>query len=341
MVTGGIALKPARKLTTSLSADYDDNLAGTVYQAETAAGVLAPAALPSEKSHSWGVYGQAQYNFTDRFYVSGIVAHRQQLFLGTMFDTTAYSGDANYGRDLWGGQFTAGTILTENTLGANNGTMLGVLSTVIYTRRIGAWNVSGSGGYSRNTQSLLIAYTTSGYNYSVSATRRLKKLNWNAAAGGSKSTVAQEANTNSTTQNYSTGLSTRRIGVSGGYSKSSGLGLYTAQGITSLPTGVPTTLLPSTVLYGGTSYSAGIGGMPIRGLTFSGNFVDSRSNTLNSSVTSNNHTQEANLYVQYKVRKIFFTAGYSRLLQGFTATSTTPALVNTYYFGLSRWFNFF
>ncbi len=201
--------------------------------------------------------------------------------------------------------------------------------------------MSGSGGYSRNTQSLLIAYTTSGYNYSASATRRVWKLNWNGAAGASKSTVAQEADTNSTTQNYSTGLSTRRIGVSGGYSKSSGLGLYTAQGITSLPTGVPPTLLPSTVLYGGTSYSAGIGGMPIRGLTFSGNFVDSRSNTLNSSVTSNNHTQEANLYVQYKVRKIFFTAGYSRLLQGFTVTSTTPALVNTYYFGLSRWFNFF
>ena len=46
--------------------------------------MLAPVSLPSEKSHSWGVYGQAQYNITDQFYVSGIVAHRQQLFLGTM-----------------------------------------------------------------------------------------------------------------------------------------------------------------------------------------------------------------------------------------------------------------
>ena len=120
--------------------------------------------------------------------------------------------------------------------------MLGVLSNAIYIRKIGPWSMSGSGGYSRNMQPLLIAYTTSGYNYSVSATRRLWKLSWNGAAGGSKSMVAQEADTNSTTQNYSTGLSTRRLGVSGGYSKSSGLGLYTAQGITSLPTGVPPTL---------------------------------------------------------------------------------------------------
>jgi hypothetical protein len=58
-------------------------------------------------------------------------------------------------------------------------------------------------------------------------------------------------------------------------------------------------------------------------------------------VPSNNNTEEANVYVQYKVRKIFFTGGYSRLIQGFTASGTTPAMVSTYYAGLSRWFNFF
>jgi hypothetical protein len=201
--------------------------------------------------------------------------------------------------------------------------------------------LSGSGGYSRNAETILIAYTTSGYNYSVSATRRLGKLNWNGAAGGSKSVLSQVNGANSLAQNYSTGLSNRRLGASAGYAKSSGMGLYTTQGITSLPTGLPPTLLPTTILYGGTSYSAGVGGMPIRGLTFTGSFVKSKSNTLNSSVESLNNTEEAYLYLQYKVRKIFFTAGYSRLIQGFSASAIAPAMVSTYYVGISRWFNFF
>lgn len=143
------------------------------------------------------------------------------------------------------------------------------------------------------------------------------------------------------TQSYTTGLSSRRLGGSVGYSQSSGLGLYTSQGIASVPTGLPPSVLPTTVLYGGTSYSAGVGGTPMRGLVFSGTFVKSKSNTDLSSVTSNNDTEEANIYVQYKVRKIFLTAGYSRLVQGFTASGTNPAMVSTYYVGLSRWFNFF
>jgi len=341
VVTGGVSLKPWKKLSTHFSADYDDNLAGTIYQAENSAGVLAPLALPTDKSHSWGMFGEAQYTLADHFYFSGSVSHRQQLFLGTAFDSTAYSGDVNYGRKLWGGQLTAGTIVSDSTLGNNGGSMLGVLSNAIYLRKIGTWDVSGSLGYSRNVQTFLVAYTTSGYSYSTSASHRFWKLNWNGTAGGSKSMLAQVDGANSLSQNYSTGLSSRRLGASVGYAKSSGMGLYTSQGIASLPTGVPPTLLPSTVLYGGTTYSAGMGGMPIRGLTFSGNYAQTRSNTENGSVSSNNETKQANLYLQYKFRKVFFTAGYSRLVQGFSASSLAPAMVSTYYFGLSRWFNFF
>jgi hypothetical protein len=119
------------------------------------------------------------------------------------------------------------------------------------------------------------------------------------------------------------------------------LGLFSAQGIAPLPTGVPPNLLPSTALYGGKTYSAGVGSSPVRGFTFSGTFADTRSNTQGGSLSSNNHTQEANAYLQYKFRKVFFTAGYSRLLQGFSASALPPALVSTYYAGLSRWFNFF
>jgi hypothetical protein len=242
---------------------------------------------------------------------------------------------------LWGGQLTAGTVVTESSLGNFGGSMLGLRSNAIYIRQIGAWNLSGSFGYSRNVQTLLIAYTTSGYSYSTSVSRRLGKLNWNGSANGSKSLLSQVAGASSFTQSYSTGLSTRWIGVSGGYSRSSGLGLYTAQGIATLPSGLPPTLLPFSVRYGGTSYSVGVGSSPIRGLIFNGSFANTRSTTDNGSLWSSNHTQEANMFLQYKFRKMFLTAGYSRLLQGFSATTLAPAMVTTYYVGISRWFNFF
>jgi hypothetical protein len=341
MVTGGVALKPTHRLNTQFSGDYDDNLAGAVYQAENSAGVLVPLAFPQESSHSWGVFGMAQYTLADHFFVSSDVSHREQLFLGTAYDSTAYSGDVNYGRDLLGGQFTAATVVTHSSLGVNGGSMLGLLSNVLYVRKIGGWNVSGSAGYSRNSQTFLVAYTTSGYHYSTSVSRRIGRLNWNGAAGGAKSLLTQVEGTNSLSQNYSTGLSTQRVGVSAGYARSSGMGLYTNQGIASLPSGLPPTLLPSTVLYGGTSYSAGVGGMPIRGLTFSGSCVKTRSNTQNGSVSSSNDTEEANVYVQYRFRKMYLTSGYSRLVQGFSTSTLAPALVSTYYVGVSRWFNFF
>jgi hypothetical protein len=341
VVTGGAALKPSAKLALQLGADYDDNLAGTVYQAASTAGAILPLSLPEEKSHSWGVSGQTQYNVVDGFNLSGGIFHRQQLFLGTAFDSTAYSGGASFAHDILGGRFSTSTIATESELGNNGGSMLGILSNAIYIRQIGLWNMSGSVGYSRNVQTILIAYTTSGYSFSGAATRRIRRFIWNGSAAGSKSIVNQFQGTNSLAQNYTTGLAHRWLGVNVGYSKSSGLGLFTAQGIAPLPTGVPPTLLPSTALYGGRTYSVGVGSSPVRGMTFSGSFADARTNTQSGSLSSNNHTQEANAYLQYKFRKVFFTAGYSRLLQGFSASTLQPALVSTYYIGLSRWFNFF
>jgi hypothetical protein len=340
VVTGGVALKPTKKLSTSFGADYDDNLAATLYQAENAAGAVIPLAPPLQQSHSWGVYGDAQYALTDQLYFDGNFVHRQQLFLGYSMGSTAYGGGVHYGTKLFGGRFTGGTIVTRSGLGSN-GSLLGVLSNAIYTRRIGVWNANGSFSYSRSAQTLLIAYTTSGYSYSTSVGRRFGKLYWNGTAGGSKSMLSQELGPTSFAQSYTTSLSYSWLGVSGGYSKSSGMGLYTSQGIAPLPSGLPPPLIPSPIFYRGKTYSAALGGTPIRGLTFSGSFSSTRSSTEGGLLSSSDHTQEAYSYLQYKFRKVFFTAGYSRLLQGFSASTLAPAMVSTYYFGISRWFNFF
>jgi hypothetical protein len=45
--------------------------------------------------------------------------------------------------------------------------------------------------------------------------------------------------------------------------------------------------------------------------------------------------------MNYQFRKLYFTSGYSRLEQGFSAAGTKPEIISSYYMGLSRWFNFF
>jgi hypothetical protein len=341
VVTGGVSLKPTNKLSASFGADYDDNLAGAVYQVENSAGALVPVSLPGEKSHSWGVYGEAQYDLANEFYLTGDVTEREQLFLGTSVSSTAWSGGADYGHRLLGGRFTGGAFVTRSNLGDSYGSIWGLSSNAIYSRYIAAWNFSGSFGYSRNAETFLIGYTTSGYNYSTSVSRQFGRLSWNGTAAGSKSLFSQSVGTTSFTQSYSTGLSYRWLGVSGGYSRSSGIGLYTNQGIAPPPSGLPPTLLPSPVPYSGTTYSVGLGGTPVRGLIFSGSFARTRSSTESELLASNNRSDEANAYLQYQFRKVFFTAGYSRLVQGFSASTLAPAMVSTYYFGVSRWFKVF
>jgi hypothetical protein len=341
IVSGGVALKPTQKLSAQVSGDYNDSLAGTLYQLVNSTGVLTPVSIPAGSSHSWGLFGQAQYTVFPGLFVAGSVSHRQQLFLGTNYDSTAYSGSVNYGHRLLGGQLTTGTTVTHSSLANRDESMLGLLSNAAYIRQIGGWNVSGSFNYSQNVQTVVVAYTTSGYGYSGSVSRRFGRLNWSGSASGSKSLLTQASGISNFTQSYSTGLSGRWLGASAGYSKSSGIGLLTVAGITALPPGVPPGFLPTSVFFGGTTYSAGLGSTPIRGLTINGNWLRSVNTTENGLSPSNNKTEQLNTYVLYRFRQLYFNAGYSRLIQGFSASGLPPTNVSSYYFGISRWFRFF
>jgi hypothetical protein len=217
---------------------------------------------------------------------------------------------------------------------------VGLLSSAIYSRSIGPWNASGSFAYSRSIETFLLGYTSSGYSYSGSVSRRFGRFTWNGTASGSKSLFSHSDGTTSYTQSYSTGVSYRWIGVSGSYARSTGEGLYTNQGIGTLPTNIPPSVVVSLVSYTGRTYTLGVGAT-FRGLIFSGSYASTRSSTDGELLPSYNATDEANAYLQYHFRKVFFTAGYSRLLQGFSASALPPALVSTYYFGISRWFRVF
>jgi len=62
---------------------------------------------------------------------------------------------------------------------------------------------------------------------------------------------------------------------------------------------------------------------------------------LASGVTSFNNNTQFNSLIMYRVRKLDFESGYARLEQGFSGSGTAPAVISSFYIGLSRWFNFF
>lgn len=339
ILTGGFNLKPTAKLSAQISGDYYDNLSGYLAQQVTSTGALVPVSISGAPSHSWGVAGDAQYSVFLGLYVGGTISYRQQLFEGTSFDSTAYSGSVSFGHHLFGGQFSTSATAIHSSY-ANGNSMLGLLTNAIYIYKIGEWGLSGSFGYSRNVQTILISSTSSGYNYSASANRRIGRLHWNGGASGSRSTLDQNAGFSGHSQSYSTGLSGRWLSVNGSYAKAGGNGLLATTGVTPLPPGVPPTLVP-TILYSGTTYSGSVGSTPVPGLTFTGSYVQSRSNTAGGAPGATGTTKQAYAYLNYRFRKVYFNAGYSRLLQGFSTNGQPPALLSTYYFGLSRWFKAF
>jgi hypothetical protein len=213
----------------------------------------------------------------------------------------------------------------------------GFIGTVNFFRRLGRWQTSGAFSYAQNVQTLLVTYTTSYYNYNANLHRRLVGgLTWTAAFNGTHSGLNHIEGTNSHSESYSTSLSMRRVSVNGLYTKSNGVSLLGAGGLVGPP---PTPGLNDFIFFGGTSYGGGFSVTPIRRLVFAGSFSRSISTTI-ASTTSHNNTEIFNAQLQYHLRRIGLQAGYTQFTQGISAVGT-PAKTNSFFVGMTRWFDFF
>jgi hypothetical protein len=148
------------------------------------------------------------------------------------------------------------------------------------------------------------------------------------------------AGSDSRSQGYSTSLSSRRFTLTGNYTKSTGQSILTSAGLVALPPtpGVPTSSL---ILYNGDSYGGGVSATPVRRLTISGTFSRALSSTLSDVANSRNNTEIFNAQLQYHFRRIGMTAGYTMFTQGISASGLPPGTANSYFIGVSRWFDFF
>ncbi len=339
--TASAGFQPTNKFHFSVSTDYSDNLEGVLYQSITAAGGVAPPPNLGQGSHSFDLLGNASYAILPNMQALALADHREQYFLGESFSADSYGGGMTYGRTLFGGNLNTAFTATDNTISNSNLNALGLSATANYNRRFGKWVTGGSFSYAQNVQTLLVTYMASFYSYSGNVRRRFGKFSWSAGASFSQTGLTEQKGTTNSSDSYNSALSySRWISVTGSYSKSSGNAIQTGFGLVTAP--IPPIVSPGDlILYGGKSYAFGLGSNPLRRLTISASFAKANSNTNLGGVASWNNTEQINTLFQYQFRKMYVTGGYSRLVQGFSASGAPPENVSSFYFGVSRWFNFF
>lgn len=337
--TTGAVFHPTQKFSVFVNQSYTDNLSGYLSQnlVNSSTGTT-PIDLGSG-SHSMQFGGGATYQFTNFLSTQAQATYYDQYYYDKSYTGTYISGTLNYSRRLWDlFSFSAGVVESSNGQGTN---ALGFIGNLNYFHRIKGWETSGNFSYAQNVQSVLITYTTSYYNYTARVRRRLGYgLAWLAAYNGSESGLTQQAGTENRSEGFSTSLSTRRFTMTGNYSKATGQSVLTSAGLVALPPtpGVPASNL---ILFNGDSYGGGLSATPVRRLTISGTFSRAISSTLNDVANSRNNTEIFNAQLQYHFRKIGMLAGYTMFTQGISASGVPPGTANSYFIGVSRWFDFF
>jgi len=331
---------PAKGLVVAVGGAYTDNLAGQIFQPIVGGGGAVPPPIESV-SHSVDLSATTSYTPVHDLSIQGTVDHRAQSYAGLGVSSNDYTAGVSYGHSLLGGTFSSYASVTRYTSNVYNEAASGGSGNVNYSRRVGAWSGSVMARYSRNAQTALAAYTQSGYGYGLTATRKLGTWIWTLGANGSENRIDAVSNSSSFSQGYSSGLSAGKLSFNGNYTRSNGNSIQGVAGL--IPAPVPSPVVPPTllILYGGKAYGAAAGYTPIRGLVLTADYSHARYHTVQASSFSNNLLQQADAKAEWYFRQLHFTAGYSRLLQGFGSELGTPVRVNSFYVGVFRTMHFF
>jgi hypothetical protein len=335
------SVHPTYKLAFTGSMNYSDNLSGQLYQLIPAGGAIA-GANANQSSDSLDVTGVGSYSFQTNVQTSAFVERRSQSYLGQTYGVTSYGGSASYARELLAGSFNSSVTVSANNSDNTGTDTLGFSTNENYSSEIKHWHVTGSFGYAQNVQTLLVTYMNSFYSFSGNVRRHWGLFNFSAGAGAAKTALTQQAGTTYDSETYNASLGYGQwVTGTGSYSKANGQALATGGGLVPIP--IPPPVVPSNLvnLFGGNSYSVGLSSTPVKKLIIAGTYAKATSNTTNDSFKSSNQNNQANVLVQYQYRKLYFTSGYARLEQGFSQAGTQPEVISSYYFGVSRWFNFF
>lgn len=332
----GVSFHPTRRLSFNFAENYTSNLSGYLASSVTPNGPPVPGINLGTGSHSTTYTGSAGYQFTNNLAGSVNATHYDQFYFGNNYTGTFISGNLAYARKLFNTFSFSGSVVDSTR--ANGDNALGFIANVNAFHRVKGWQLSGNFSYAENVQTLLVSYTTSYYNYSANARRRLGQgLNWIAAFNGTHSGLSQYQGTSSHSEGYSTSLGMRTLTITGNYTNSAGISLLGGGGLVVIN---PSPGVEQLVLFSGSSWGGGVSVTPIRRLILSGSFSRAISHTDSNSILSRNNNEVFNAQLQYHIRRIGLQAGYTRFTQGISAVGI-PATSSSYFVGFTRWFDFF
>jgi hypothetical protein len=95
------------------------------------------------------------------------------------------------------------------------------------------------------------------------------------------------------------------------------------------------------VSYGGSGYGFGAGTLLFKKLSLSAGYSNNSSSTAGQAVNSMFTGSTENARLHYRLRKIIFDAGYSRMTQNAQSAVSSHTSINSFFVGFSRWFNLF
>jgi hypothetical protein len=342
-VGAGASFNPIRRLSVSVNTQYTNNLSGSLYQSLVTSGAAVPASQLNYTTDAFMVSGQQTYSIGNMISNLNLVAtetFQQQNVLGESISGNTLSQMVNYSSPVFGGYMNATASISENMIDyGDDPTTIGTYENLSYTRGLEGWELSASGNYSRNLETAVVEYTSSGYGYSASISRKFARgIFWNVVANGQKIDY-DDVNTSGThAQGYSTTFSVRNYGVSGSYSKSSGNSVLTPTGLVSTPIPVPTV---DAIFLRGDSYAFSAFAGPTPRTLLSASYVRSTNDTFGDSATSRNSNDQLIIQLQHRYRQIWLQGGFFKLNQALSISGQPPLMTGSFYIGISRWFNFF
>jgi hypothetical protein len=245
---------------------------------------------------------------------------------------------SSYAHNLLGSlTFSVGAMDTASQAGNSGASLYGNLS---FSRKFFRWETGADVNYSQQVQTLGILYTTSVYGYGAAAKRKFgDRFYWSNSARETHSGLAQQAGTSSHSSSFSTSVTYRKYSGNVVFAQSGGSAILTSQGLVAVPTGVTLPFVTAPVLYNAQSFGGGTS-VTIMRFSLTGSYSRATSDTTASTFSSNSTTMWNGL-IRCRMRKLSLNGGFTRFGQSVGAPGALPSVVNSYYFGISRWFNVF
>jgi hypothetical protein len=334
---------PTQRFTTQFQMNYDSSLSGEIEQQLLGVGAINPSVNLGQTNYSISLSNSDNVVLTKSLSAGFNVDHIQQEVYGESVSATHFSAiiDYRFLKPLWGTMVVYAGMNDQATDGGNQGA--GLVAGANFNKQWSNFDLTGSFGYSQDTQTVLALQTTSNYSYLANAQRHLtRRLRWMATFNGFHTGLGDVAGASAHSESYGSQVIYKMYNAGATYSHTSGTLLLTGSGLVVPPGGIPPTSTGNQYLLDtGSSYSFSFTANPMRRLQIATSYTKTINDGLAASLATDSNSKVFLVFTDYQFRKMIFTAGYTNLNQYVSVGGLPPASYSNFYVGIQRWFKAF